>query len=137
MYGMEQKMLLRHYLEQGLSKSAIARRLGVSRRTLHHWIGTGQLDRDLDRGEVCYGPRPPVVSKLDPYRELVTTRLASYPKLTATRLFEEIKAAGYTGGYSLLKAFVRQVRPTAPVEPVVRFETAPGLQAQVDFAHFS
>ncbi|MCB1590262.1 MAG: IS21 family transposase, partial [Xanthomonadales bacterium] len=135
--GMEQKMLLRHYLEQGLSKSAIARRLGVSRRTLHHWIGTGQLDRDLDRGEVCYGPRPPVVSKLDPYRELVTARLASYPKLTATRLFEEIKAAGYDGGYSLLKAFVRQVRPTAPIEPVVRFETAPGLQAQVDFAHFS
>ena len=137
MYGMEQKMLLRHYLEQGLSKSAIARRLGVARRTVHHWIATDQLVRDLDRGDVCYGPRPPVACKLDRYRDLVTTRLASYPKLTATRLFEEIKAAGYDGGYSQLKAFVRKVRPTAPVEPVVRFETPPGLQAQVDFAHFT
>ena len=130
-------MLLRHYLEQGLSKSAIARRLGVARRTVHHWIATDQLDRDLDRGEVCYGPRPAVACKLDRYRDLITTRLASYPKLTATRLFEEIKAAGYDGGYSQLKAFVRKVRPTAPVEPVVRFETPPGLQAQVDFAHFA
>ena len=59
-------MLLRHYLEQGLSKSAIARRLGVSRRTLHHWIGTGQLYRDLDRGEACSEPGPPVVSVLYP-----------------------------------------------------------------------
>ncbi len=137
MYGVEQKMLLRHYLEQGLSKSAIARRLGISRRTVHHWIATGQLDRDLASGEVRYGPRSPVACKLDRYRDLVTTRLASYPKLTATRLFEEIKAAGYDGGYSQLKAFVRQVRPTAPAEPVVRFETPPGLQAQVDFAHFT
>ena len=43
---------------------------------------------------------------------------------------------GYTGGYSQLKAFVRQVRPTPPPEPVVRFETPAGRQAQVDFARF-
>ena len=31
---------------------------------------------------------------------------------------------------------MRQVRPKPPADPVVRFETAAGLQAQVDFAEF-
>ena len=52
------------------------------------------------------------------------------------RLLEEIRAAGYTGGYSQLKALVRQLRPAPPPEPVVRFETPAGHQAQVDFAEF-
>ena len=49
MYGREQRVLLRHYLERGLSKAEVARELGVSRRTVYHWIETGQLDRDLDQ----------------------------------------------------------------------------------------
>lgn len=47
MYGREQRVLLRHYLRQGLSKAEIARALGVSRRTVYHWIETGQLDREF------------------------------------------------------------------------------------------
>ncbi len=34
MYGWEQRVLVRHYLEQGLTKTAIAERMGVSRRTV-------------------------------------------------------------------------------------------------------
>lgn len=48
MYGQETLMLLQHYLELGLGKRAIARQLGVSPRTIHHWIATGQLDRCVD-----------------------------------------------------------------------------------------
>ena len=44
--------------------------------------------------------------------------------------------AGYPGGYGQVKRYVRAVRPRDPVEPVVRFETPPGHQAQVDFAEF-
>lgn len=51
-------------------------------------------------------------------------------------LFEEIRAAGYTGGYTQLKAFVRRVRPVPAPEAVIRFETPAGRQAQVDFARF-
>jgi ABC-type antimicrobial peptide transport system permease subunit len=51
-------MLLRHYLAQGGSKSALARRLDVSRDTIHRWIRDGELDRDLDDLPVRYGPRP-------------------------------------------------------------------------------
>ncbi len=48
MIGREKRVLLRHYLEQGMSKSALARKLGISRRSVYHWIETGQLDRELD-----------------------------------------------------------------------------------------
>lgn len=136
MYGRERRVLLRHYLEQELSKAEIARMLQVSRRTLYHWINTGQLDRDLDNGPVRYKARPPVVRKIDRYREMIQARLAEYPKLTPTRLFDEIQAAGYVGGYTQVKDYVREVRPGPPADPVVRFETPPGLQAQVDFAEF-
>ena len=83
-----------------------------------------------------YGPRPPVATKLEPYRGIITARLEAYPLLSAVRLFEEVKAAGYPGGYTQVKEFVRRVRPSPAPEPVVRFETPPGLQAQVDFAEF-
>jgi transposase-like protein len=59
MFGRETRMLLRHYLEQGTSKSALARQLGVHRDTIHRWIRDGELDRDLDRELVRYGPRRP------------------------------------------------------------------------------
>jgi transposase len=130
-------MLLRHYLEQGGSKSALARQLGISRDTIHRWIRAGDLDRDLDTTPLRYGPRPAVPTKLDAYKDIITMRLATYPELSAVRLLAEIRAAGYTGGYSQLKAFVRQVRPAPAPEPVVRFETPAGKQAQVDFARFT
>jgi transposase len=136
MHGREKRVLLRHYLEQGLGKTELARRLGISRRTVHHWIATDQLDRDLDAQTVRYKPRPAQSKKLDAYTAIVQARLAEFPQLTATRLFEEIRAAGYGGGYSQLKAYVRRVRPRPPPDPVVRFETAAGHQAQVDFAEF-
>src|SRR5919106_1395443 len=136
MFGRETRMLLRHYLEQGTSKSALARQLGVSRDTIHRWIRAGDLDRDLDEGGVRYGPRPPVATKLDAYKPIIEARLAAYPELSAVRLLDEIRAAGYAGGYSQLKAFVRRVRPMAPPAPIIRFETPAGRQAQVDFARF-
>jgi transposase len=136
MHGREQRVLLRHYLERGLSKAEVARELGISRRTVYHWIATGQLDRGLDNAAVRYTPRPSVTRKIDPFRGIIDARLSEFPKLTATRLFDEVRAAGYAGGYTQLKEYVRQVRPTPPADPVVRFETPPGQQAQVDFAEF-
>ena len=130
-------MLLKHYLEQGTSKSALARRLGISRETIHRWIRAGELDRDLDATPLRYGPRPAVPTKLDRYKGIIETRLAAYPELSAVRLLAEIRAAGYTGGYSQLKALVRQLRPVPAPPPVVRFETPAGKQAQVDFARFT
>jgi len=129
-------MRLRIYLEEGLSKSEIARRLDISRDTIHRLIRSGQLERDLDAEPVRYKPRPPVATKLGPYKAIIAARLEAYPRLSAVRLLEEVRAAGYTGGYTQVKEFVRTVRPREEPEPVVRFETPAGLQAQVDFGEF-
>ena len=100
MHGWETRMLLRHYLQRGVSKAAVARRLGVSRRTIHEWVETGQLDRDLSSGGGRYSPRPAVPHKLAPYTGIVEARLEEFPGLSAKRLFDEVRAAGYPGGYS-------------------------------------
>ena len=47
MHGWGTRMLPKHYLDAGVSKAELSRRFGISRRTIHHWIETGQLDRDL------------------------------------------------------------------------------------------
>ena len=82
MYSRETRVLLRHYLEQGVSKSELAKRFGISRRTVYHWIETGQLERDLDRQEVHYRARPPVPTQLDPYKPIIQERLEAFPLLT-------------------------------------------------------
>ena len=48
----------------------------------------------------------------------------------------EIVAPGYTGSHSQLRAYMHGLKPTLPVDPVVRFETAPGEQRQVDWVEF-
>ena len=136
MIGWERRVLLRHYLEQGMTKTELAERFGISRQTIYRWIRSGELDRDLSAAGVHYSARAPVATKLDRYRDILVSRLGEYPDLTAVQLFEEIKAAGYAGGYTQVKEYVRKVRPRAPEEPVVRFETPPGHQGQVDFADF-
>lgn len=135
MIGLETHVLLRHHLDQGLSKSAVARLLGIDRRTLTRWIAAGELDRDLDQPPK-YGPRPPRPSKLDPFKAVIAQRLTDYPLLSSVRLLEEIQADGYAGGYSQLRDYVRTVRPRPAPEPPNRFETPPGKQGQVDFGEF-
>ena len=56
MYGWEKRVLLREYLEQGVAKGALAKKLGISRNTIHYWLKTDQLDRELDEEAVCYPP---------------------------------------------------------------------------------
>ena len=133
MFGWERLVLLRHLLDEGLTKTAIAEHLGVSRRVIYDWIASGQLDQDVSGAMPARTRRPPP-AKLAPYHAIIRTRLETYPALSAARLFAECRAAGYAGGLSQLQIFVRQTRPVPPAEPVVRFETPPGRQAQVDFA---
>ena len=136
MFEREKRVLARHYLDEGMSKAEVARRVGIGRRTLYNWIADGLLEGRLGDQKGGYGPRRPRASKLDPFKGIILTRLAEYPELSAVRLFEEVRAAGYRGGYDQVKRYVRKVRPREPVEPLVRFETPPGHQGQVDFAEF-
>ena len=104
-------MLLKHYLDRGVSKAELSRWFGVNRRTIHYWIETGQLDRDLAAGARGYTPRPPVAHKFDSYKAIIDARLEAFPKLSAKRLFDEVRAAGYPGGYKRVLDYVRATRP--------------------------
>jgi len=115
--------------KQGLRISAIAERTGLDRKTVRKYIERG-LEAPV------YGPRQPRPRVMDAYAKYVRERLSAYPQLSAVRLLREIRALGYAGGKTMLGDLVREIRPaTAPLFEV-RFETAPGEQAQVDFAHF-
>jgi hypothetical protein len=61
-------VLLKHFLGQGEPVARLAKRLRIGRRTIYRLIATGQLERDLDAGQVADTPRPPVVQKLDAYK---------------------------------------------------------------------
>ncbi len=114
---------------QGLSVSAIAHRTGLDRKTVRKYIAAG-LEPP------AYTPRQPGPTKITPFQAYLRERVAAYPELTGTRLHREIGEVGYTGGYTAVKQFLREVRPSPAPGFEVRFETPPGRQAQVDFAHF-
>lgn len=110
---------------QGLGIKTIARQLGISRNAVRRALERG--------GPPCYrrDPRP---SKLDPFKDYLVERLTEFPELLAITLFEEIREKGYNGGLSIVKDFTYPYRQKRR-ESVVRFETPPGRQAQVDWAH--
>ncbi|MCF1459222.1 MAG: IS21 family transposase, partial [Shewanella sp.] len=112
---------------QGHSMRKIARDLGISRNTVKKHLQRHCLPN--------YADRPSCKTKLEPFKPYLVKRISqALPDwLPATVLFDEVAQRGYTGGIAQLRRFVRQYRPTTLVEPVVRFETLPGQQLQIDF----
>jgi transposase len=114
---------------QGVSVSAIARQTGLDRKTVRRYI-----DRGLE--PPAYGPRKPRTTLLDPFTGYLRERVSAYPGLSGARLLRELRERGYPGGYTAVTDYLRDVRPPTDPSFEVRFETAPGEQGQVDFAHF-
>ena len=129
MVNLRELMMILELHRQGLKVSAIARQLGVDRKTVRKYIARG-LEPP------AYGPRPVQQKSTDPFRPYLQDRLAAFPGLTAVRLCRELRERGYVGGYTAVKRAVREIRPTAVTPFEVRFETPPGEQAQVDLARF-
>lgn len=130
-------------LQQGQSERQIARDLGISRVTVRKYRQVAEAGGYLAQSErvpsqadlaeqLGPGPRPPQnLSTVEPYREVVDRLLEAGVAMTAilARLREQ---SGYRGSYSSVQRFVRHLRP-ATTRPVVRVETAPGEEAQIDF----
>ena len=70
---------------QGLKVAAIARQLGVDRKTVRKYISRG-LEPP------AYGPRPRRQKSTDPFLPYLRERLAAYPGLTAVRLWRELES---------------------------------------------
>ncbi|WP_026186481.1 IS21 family transposase [Thioalkalivibrio thiocyanodenitrificans] len=123
---MEIKILHR----QGAGIREIARHTGLSRNTVRKYLRSD--------GEPRYAARPPRCGKLAPYEGYIRERLeAARPHwIPATVIEREIRALGYQGSIRLLRYFMAELRPTPRPDPVVRFETEPGQQMQVDWGVF-
>ena len=91
----------------GRLEGSVVETLGVSRRTIHAWVETGQLDRALSSGRSRYAPRPAAPHTLNPYTGIINARPEEYSGLSAQRLSDEVRAAGDPGGYSRVLHFGR------------------------------
>ena len=110
---------------EGLSVRAIARRLGMHRRSV----------RSVLRASGTKGPRSgaPRPSKLDAHRVWMQTLLARHPDIPAQRVFSLLKSErGYTGGSSIVRECVALLRPKKR-QAHFTLAFAPGECAQVDW----
>jgi transposase len=117
----------RLFHREGLSKSAIARRLGMSRTTVIELLA-----RD---GPPRY-ERAPTGSMLDPYRDEIRRMLADDPDVAATVVLERIRRSGFEGRITIVRDFVAKVRPEfARAAAFQRTSYLPGEIGQVDWWH--
>lgn len=114
------------------SLRATRRRLGHSLRTIRRVLSGQDVDPPVRSAPSASSRRP---SKLDPYRPMIR-RLVLEDRLTAVLVLEEIRAVGFTGGYSALKRFVRQIRPSPKVKVTIWVEHPPGAEGQVDWSPY-
>lgn len=129
MVNLKELMMILELHRQGLPISVIAERTGHDRKTVRKYIEQGLV---VPR----YKPRPAKTVLLAPYLDYLRERLLAWPELTGSRLLREIREQGYKGGKTILNDYLRQIRPAPAPGFEVRFETPPGVQAQVDFAEF-
>lgn len=123
----EHRMLDARILQaRGYTQVQIAEMLGVTDRTVRNYL------KNLPRGR----ERPVRVSKVDPYKSLIEEVLEENASYNSELLFDRIVRLGYTGKKSILKDYVARVRRRLLTQAVMRFETEPGLQAQVDWKDF-
>jgi len=111
--------------KEHLSIVQIARELHLHARTVGRWLAA---DKFRPRATA---PRP---SKLDAYKGRIVRWLDSHP-YTAAQIFLRLREGGYPGGITIVKDYVRQIRP--PRTPAfLTLSFAPGECAQVDWGQF-
>jgi transposase len=114
---------IRHlFTEKKLGLRQVARELKLGLNTVCKWARRESFKR---------APIPKRASKLDPFKGEIIRLLAQHA-YSAQQIFQRLKEQGYQGRYTILKAFVRQVRPKPrPAFLTLHFE--PGECAQVDW----
>lgn len=117
---------MRNLYNQGMKKAAIARYLGVDRKTVAN---------NLKKTATPKYRRKKAPSKLDKYKTYIKAQLEKYD-ITANKLYTRVKKLGYSGKYVLLANFVKSEKNELKKKAVLRFETMPGEQAQVDWGYF-
>lgn len=110
---------------QGLKIVQIARTLELHPETVSKWLHI-----------VPFRQRQSVqrASRLDPYKGLIVRWLDAHP-LSAQQIFQRLREAGYGGGISILKDYIRQIRPPQQ-KSFLKLSFAAGECAQVDWGEY-
>ncbi len=111
--------------QHGLTVTQIAQKMVLDPKTVAKWVKIKS-----------FTPRQSIArsSKLDPYKTQIVRWLASHA-YSATQIFQRLQDIGYDGGYSLVKDYVRLVRPVHhPAFLTLSFE--PGECAQLDWGEY-
>lgn len=124
---MEVKVMRR----RGQSLREIAAETGLAVNTVRKYLEEGQ-------GPPKFKAAPRRSSLVDGFSDYLLGRIeAARPDwIPATVLLREIRERGYQGGVRILQDHLKRMRPAQRPDPVVRFETAPGEQMQVDWIEF-
>jgi|MudIll2142460700_1097286.scaffolds.fasta_scaffold06570_3 transposase len=126
MLSVEKRFMIKDLHRKGWSISAIARQTGNDRKTIRKILGE-PLIRERQRRARRH--------KLDAFVAYLERRMAE-GVFNAPKLLREIRLLGYQGGITQLRMFLQPFRQPKSAGVTVRFETEPGEQAQVDWAHF-
>jgi transposase len=116
---------------EGASQRTISRLLGIARKTVKSVLVLYESQRS---GKPPSTHRRP--SLLDAYETAMQDLVSRYPNITITRMLEELRSQGFSGGYTIVRDRMQELRPDSVRPPVVRFETGPGAQAQMDYSPY-
>jgi transposase len=120
-------MEIRSDYKKGLNYTEIARKYNIDPRTAKKYAHS--------ESKPVYNLTDPKPSKLDPYKPQINIWLEEAP-YSAQRIWEKLAEQGFAGSYTVVKQYVRGKKEQLDEKATIRFETMPGQQAQVDWAHF-
>lgn len=101
--------------------SELARRWNCDYRTVQRYF-------EQDVVPIRKNAKP---SKLDPYKQIIEDKVNI--GCTASSIYHFLIKKGYEGKYTILREFVKSIKIEGEQKATIRFETNPGLQAQVDW----
>lgn len=108
------------------NKAELARRFNCDPRTIDRYI-------KIQNGEIePKGYHRNYTSKLDEHKDLIIHKVDKFG-CSAMAVYKLIQKRGYSGKYSIVANFVRNHKAEETKKATIRFETNPGLQAQVDW----
>ncbi|MHC4950906.1 MAG: IS21 family transposase [Planctomycetota bacterium] len=116
-------------LKQGIKKTEIARRLEVDRRTVYNYVNNRVFTPEKNHG------RPTGSLKLQPFIGFVKAKLKDDLFFSGELIFNQLIEMGYTGKKTILKDYMKLCRDEIRNVAILRFETLPGVQAQVDWGY--
>lgn len=129
MQSEEVHMELRALHSHGWSINRLAREFGLNWRTVKREVESLEARR--------YEGRHKPTALTEAQQAHIERRLIVCPTIRGTILHHELRRDyGYVGSYPAFIRHLRPLRPAVSAEPVVRFETDPGIQVQTDWAHF-